>query len=292
MKILVHQKNSQPRIIQVADTEPTLGQVTISVEAAAVNPVDLVVAGGGADEAFGLGETAGLGWEAAGTVIAIGADVTGLAVGDRVAALHDDPAGTARAHADRLVIAATAVAKIPDGLKTDEAASVPLNALTAQQALHLVGAPDGRRLLVTGAAGGVGGYVIALAVADGWRVDGLARESDRAFVESTGAHLVTSAEAGAYDVLLDPAVLGDGTPLRVGGDYVTFVADLSYRGRDIRTFGVKVRSDGAALSGLLVRSASGELEPRIAGSYPLTEHAEAYAEAGRSGLRGRVLLVP
>jgi hypothetical protein len=67
-------------------------------------------------------------------------------------------------------VPATAAALLPGGLDPVDAASVPLNALTAAQMLDRLGPPDGRTLLVTGAAGAVGGYAVALAAHAGWTV--------------------------------------------------------------------------------------------------------------------------
>ncbi|MFC6704241.1 NADP-dependent oxidoreductase [Flexivirga alba] len=292
MKTLVSQSGSQPRIVDAPDAAPSAGEVVITVEAAAVNPADLMVASGAARNVFQLPESVGIGWDVAGLIAATGDGVTDFEIGDRVAAMHDNMAAAARSHADRVVVPAASVAHVPADLKTEEAATVPLNALTAQQALRLLGRSEGRRLLVTGAAGGVGGYAIALAAADGWQVDGLARESDRAFVESTGAQLVTSAGPEPYDAILDAASLGDIAALRDGGDYLSLVGDTSERGRGIRALAVGVHADGAALTDLLARSATGELRPRVAATYPFEDHAAAYADTARPGSRGRVLLLP
>lgn len=293
MRTLVSQAGSQPQLLEAPDAFPAAGAVAIAVEAAGVNPVDLAVASTATRDNFGLPDSVGLGWDVAGTVAAVGDGVTEVAVGDRVAALHNDLAAAGRTHADRVIVPAAAVGRVPDDLGSEDAASVPLNALTAAQALQPLGEPEGRRLLVTGAAGGVGGYAIALAAADGWQVDGLARAGDREFVESTGARLVTDLGSGPYDAVVDPAEITDvATALRDDGDYVSIKDDNTDRGRGIRVHTVRVHPDGAALTTLLARSAAGELRTRVVGRYPLVEHAAAYAEAGRPGLRGRVLLLP
>ena len=81
--------------------------------------------------------------------------------------------------ADYVILPADAVAPVPDGIDPVAASTMPLNALTADQALDLVDPSRGDSLLVTGAAGGVGGYVVPLALERGWRVTALARERDR-----------------------------------------------------------------------------------------------------------------
>jgi NADPH:quinone reductase-like Zn-dependent oxidoreductase len=96
---------------------------------------------------------------------------------------------------------------VPDGLDLVAASTVPLNGLAATQIVDLLGdAPsDGNRLLVTGAAGAVGGSA-SLAQDRGWHVTGLARPEDEEFVRSLGAEFTTHAEH-RWDAVADGAVL-------------------------------------------------------------------------------------
>ncbi|MER7009676.1 hypothetical protein ABT297_42460 [Dactylosporangium sp. NPDC000555] len=127
-----------------------------------------------------------------GVVTGIGAEVTGFSVGDTIAALHSDFRAQARAHAEETVVPSATAALLPAGLDPVDTASLPLDASTAARLVNRLGPAAGRTLLVTGAAGGVGGYAVALAAHTGWTVTGLARESDRDFVLRAGAcELVT-----------------------------------------------------------------------------------------------------
>ncbi|QRN79316.1 MAG: hypothetical protein JK586_13490 [Nocardiopsis sp. BM-2018] len=181
-----------PDSIEITDlpvTGPGAGQVRVEIVAAPVNPVDLAVVNG-LFHSRGLvdqPEHTGLGWDFSGTVVAVapGAD---LAVGARVAgrvAGFDRDFGT---YAEQLIASVADVAVVPDSLDLVAAATVPLNGLAAAGITGLLGdAPEGReRLLVTGAAGAVGGYVAALARDQGWRVTGLAGAEDEAFVPGLG----------------------------------------------------------------------------------------------------------
>ena len=100
---------------------------------------------------------------------------------------------------------------------------MPLNGLAAAQIVDLLGdaPPDGDRLLVTGAAGAVGGYVASLAPDRGWQVTGLARAEDEEFVRSLGADFTAHAEPG-WDAVADGAVMQEqGLALvRDGGTFV------------------------------------------------------------------------
>ena len=181
-------------IIDVPVAEPGPGEVRVEIAAAPVNPVDLGVAGG-FFHAMGLidqPERTGLGWDFAGIVVATGRGGD-LAVGTRVAGLvvgFDRDFGT---YAEQLVVPVADLAVVPDGLDLVAASTVPLNGLAAAQIVDLLGdAPTGgNRLLVTGAAGAVGGYVSSLAQDRGWRVTGLARAEDEEFVRGLGAGFTT-----------------------------------------------------------------------------------------------------
>jgi len=188
---------------------PGPGEVRVQIVAAPVNPVDLTVASGPL-HAMGLinqPDHTGLGWDFAGTVAAVGPGVD-LAAGTRVAGLVDGFDRDFGTYAEQLIVPATSLAVVPDRLDLAAASTVPLNALTAAQIVDLLGdAPtDGSRLLVTGAAGAVGGYTASLAQDRGWQVTGLARAEDEDFVRSLGAGFTTNAEPG-WDAVADGAVM-------------------------------------------------------------------------------------
>ncbi|PSK98852.1 NADPH:quinone reductase-like Zn-dependent oxidoreductase [Murinocardiopsis flavida] len=272
------------------------GDLRVRVTAASVDPVDTLFAGGPARAVFGLTGTVGLGWSLTGVVTGIGAAVTGFSVGDPVAAVHRDVAAPVRAHAAETVVPAAAAAPLPDGLDPVGAASLPVNALTAAQLVDRLGPADGRTLVVTGAAGAVGGYAVALAAHSGWTVTGLARASDRDFVLRAGARaLVTELPGPAFDAVVDGAVLHAAVlpALRDGGTFAGVTAAspaVSERGIDVGI--VNVEPDGARLAELLALAASGVLEVRVAGRVPLADAATAYDKVAGGGQRGRWLLVP
>ncbi|MDN5917741.1 MAG: zinc-binding dehydrogenase [Pseudonocardia sp.] len=284
-------------IVDVSVRAPGPGEVRVGVAAAAVNPVDLAVAGG-LFHARGLinqpGRT-GLGWDFAGTVVAAGPGVD-LAVGSRVAGLvggFDRDFGT---YAEQLVVAAADIAVVPDGLDLVAASTVPLNALAAAQIVDLLADPStgGDRLLVTGAAGAVGGYVVSLAQDRGWRVTGLARAEDETFVRGLGADFATHVEPG-WDAVADAAVLQEeGLALvRDGGAFVGVQPGSEpVAERGISVAAVVAHPDGPRLGGLLARTASGELPARVHTVMPLDRAADAHRVVAKGGVRGRHVLTP
>ncbi|AIJ23559.1 zinc-binding dehydrogenase [Amycolatopsis methanolica] len=270
------------------------GELRVRVTAASIDPVDVLLAAGPARAIFGLTGTVGLGMSLTGVVTET-AD-TAFAAGDPVAALHPDFAAPVRAHATETVLPASAAARLPNGLDPVAAASLPVNALTATELVDGLGPADGRSVLVTGAAGGVRGYAVALAAHAGWTVTGLARETDRAFVLRAGARgLVTQVPGPSFDAVVDAAVLHlAGLPALRDGGAVAGVPSASPASpeRDISISISSVRPDGARLAGLLDLAASGVLELRIAGRVPLADAAVAYDKVAGGGQRGRWLLVP
>ncbi|MFJ9814213.1 NADP-dependent oxidoreductase [Streptomyces sp. NPDC101151] len=285
-----------PEAVEIADVaapEPGAGQVRIKVAASAVNPVDLAVRAG----IFGgAGRTLGLGWDVAGTVDAVGV-AAAWQVGDEVVALAagvSDPLG---AHAEYVVVPADAVAKAPATVDAVHAGTLPLNALTAVQALDLLELAPGSSLLVTGAAGAVGGFAVQLAARRGIVVTGQARSADEALVRSFGADRFTAegVAPGSVDAVLDAAMLGEPALewVRDGGEFVSAQPGrqpASVRG--VRTTAVEVSADGARLAELVRLVDEGVLSLRVAETYGLDEAAEAHARLAEGGVRGRLVLVP
>jgi NADPH:quinone reductase-like Zn-dependent oxidoreductase len=295
--LLAYSTSASPVLQEVSPPELDPADVRIQVAAAAVNPVDVKVLTGPLRAALGLPDPVGLGWDVSGTVTEVGSEVTGLGPGDRVAGMLlllglKPSVGT---HADETVLPAAAVARVPDGLDLVEAASLPLNALAARQALDLLGPAEGRTLLVTGGAGALGGHAVVLATRAGWRVTALARDADADFVTRAGADLVTELPGPSFDAVLDAAVLLESalTAVRDGGSFVGVAPDAPVAAeRGIAVHTLSVEPDSEALAGLLELAAEGALDVRVAGRVPLREAARAYDEVASGGQRGRWLLIP
>jgi NADPH:quinone reductase-like Zn-dependent oxidoreductase len=287
--------------------EPGPGQVRIAVQAAAVNPIDLAVRAG-AMITIGFAEPQpqfGLGWDVAGTVDAVGAGVE-LAVGDAVIGLVDRLDLPTGAYAEYVVLDAAAIGRAPRQASPAEAATLPLCGLTAAQGLDLLDLAPGGTLLVTGAAGGVGGFAVELAAARGLRVVALAAPGDEELVRGFGAQhfvprgsrvadAVRAVVPGGVDGVLDAAIVK--TPaleaLRTGGAFVAvgLGADPVPR-RGTRVTNVWVHADGARLTELAGLADAGRLTLRVAGTYALDGAAAAHRRQAEAGLRGRLALLP
>ena len=296
-------------LIEVSVPEPGPGQVRIRIQAAGVNPVDAFVRSGGAAAAGLVAARArlGLGWDVAGVIEAIGPGVPGFAVGDKVVGVSDRLDVPTAGYAEAIVLDADAVAPAPSGWSAVEAATLPLNALTSAQALDLLALPSAASVLVTGAAGAVGGYAVELAVAAGLRVVAVASADDEKLVRGFGAEwfvprtaerlgaAVRALVPGGVDGVLDAAVVGVAAhdALRGGGAFVSVqLGSAPPPLRGTRVEKVAIRADGAQLARLSALAGGGRLTARVADVLPLDQAAEAHRRLAAGGLRGRLVLVP
>jgi len=272
-------------------------QVLIAVAAAAVNPVDHAIRTGHLDHFVHGRLPVGLGWDVAGHVEAVGEDVHDVTVGQPVIGLLDDVLAPAAAYATHAVLARSALALVPEGTDLVAAATLPLNALTARQALDLLDLAPGQSLLVTGAGGGLGEYTVTLAAARGLKVIGLGRPRDEADVLAAGAAAFVTGVDGVDEVdgVLDAAELGPAALARVraGGTFVA-VNDPAQPAaeRDVRVTTVHVHADGAQLAQLWREVEAGRLRLRVAATYPLAAAGAAQERLAAGGVRGRLVLLP
>ncbi len=287
---------SEPiQVVDVPVVPLAAGEVRVAVEAATVNPVDPTVASGFFHEigVITQAERTGLGWDFAGVVTGAGAGVD-IPVGTRVAGIVPGFDRDFGSYAEEIVADRAWVAVVPDRLTAAQATTLPLNALTASQLVDLLGEGGGRRLLVTGAAGAVGSYVVRLAAERGWDVTGLARRSDEAFVRGLGADFAAE-ESADWDAVADPAALQEaGVALvRDGGTFVGVLPSaLPGADRGVTVHAVSVEPDAARLDELLQSAARGDLPTEVAAELPLDDVVDALRLVAKGGFRGRYVLRP
>lgn len=150
------------------DPVPGAGQVLVRIIAASVNPVDTKIRRVGHASSPEL--PALLGCDMAGVVVAVGTDVAGFSIGDRVYGCVGGVRGSPGTYAELVAADARLLAKAPDVLPLREAAALPLVTITAWEALDRLGVGENTHLLVHGGAGGVGHIAIQLAKARGARI--------------------------------------------------------------------------------------------------------------------------
>lgn len=295
------------QVVEVPDPPVGPGEVRIRVHAAAVNPTDTVLRSGGRAER--LGDVAGPhvpGMDAAGLVDALGDGLgDALRAGDHVMAVVV-PHGTHGAYAELVSVPAESVARVPAGSSDVEAATLPMNGLTARLCLDRLALPAGATLAVTGAAGVLGGYVVQLAKAEGLRVVADASAADEALARRLGAddvvrrgdglaERVRRVVPGGVDGLVDAAVLDEAAvPAVRDGGAVATVRGYSGNGeRGIRFHPVFVRDyarQQAKLDGLRRLVERGQLTLRVARAMPAEQAAEAHRLLEAGGVRGRLVL--
>lgn len=297
----------QLRLGQVADPVAGPGQVRVAVHAAGVNPVD---AGNRADGRWaGLRVPCILGYDVAGVIDSVGPGVTSLAPGDRVMAMTHFPDG-AGGYAELAVIDAALAAPISPATSFADAAATPLAAGTGYVVLARLGLPAGSRLLVLGASGGVGLFLLQLAAAAGIMTIGAGRRVMHAQMTDSGATAcidytcedvasrALALAGGPVDAIADLVggrLAQTACPaLRSGGQIAAIATpelDLDpLLDANITFHGVLLQDDGdrtRTLAGLLDRRA---LRPVVSHVLPLAAAAEAHRilEGGHPG--GKVVL--
>jgi NADPH:quinone reductase len=293
------------RVVERDVREPAAGEVRIAVRAAAVNPSDVGMRQRGV---AGVPPPWVAGWDAAGVVESVGPDVDTVSVGDEVmcAVVPRRPEGGAQAG---LVVApATSVVPAPAGATLEQAATLPMNGLTALLGLELPGLAEGGTLLVTGGAGLLASYAIPLAKRHGLRVLADANPADAELVRGFGADVVLPRSEGlptavreaapeGVDAVFDTALLGRSAfpAIRPGGA-------LAYvRGWDGDDVEEGIRIERVWVGDVIERTdwllelsqlaAAGVLQLRVAATFPPERAAEAHRLMEAGGLRGRAVIV-
>lgn len=187
---------------QVAEIEkpaPGQGQVLVRVRAAGVNGIDWKVREGYVRDAFPLPLPIVLGAEMAGVVEAVGPGVSRLRVGDRVMGVV---AGLG-AYAEFVAVSETSLCRTPEGLDDIRAAAVPIAAVAAWNSLHHAGPiHPGQRILIHGAAGGLGAYAVQYAKRAAAEVFATAGTADLDYVRSLGADHVIDYQSQRFEDLV------------------------------------------------------------------------------------------
>ena len=283
--------------------DPEIGddEVLIAAAAASINPVDWKMRSGEAAARFPLTFPAILGRDVSGIVRAVGADVQGVAAGDRVMAFSPN-SGT---YAELVVVKATEITHVPEGLDILDAAAVPLVVLTGDQLVREACAVEpGQSVLVTGALGSVGRAAVHSAKTLGARVIAGVRKAQMDEAKALGADGVLAlddteacAAMGTVDAIAD--TVGDKattpllTHLKAGGICGTVVTpppDVSLH-PNITLVRHKAHPDPVRVRDFATDLRDGKFALPIVRSYGLHEVVEAQTFAEEGGTGGKVLLL-
>lgn len=298
-------------VFEKAEPHAGPGEVRILVRAIAVSPTDTLVREGLNAGVAGPPYVPGM--DAAGVVDEVGPALNGeaapFAVGDEVMAIALPAGAHGGAYSEYLVGPWRSMARTPAGSSLDEAATLPMNGLTAVQALEKLALPAGSTIAVTGAAGTLGGYVIQLAKDAGLTVVADSSERDRALVESFGADTIVprgddmasailASVPGGVDAVVDAAVQKElvTRAVKPGGAFVSFRGwdgSGADGADDVRFIAVAVGDEYLShdkLDSLRDAVERGAVTLKIAGVMPATEAGEAHRLLGAGGTRGRFVL--
>lgn len=209
------------------------------------------------------------------------------------------------AFAEQMAVPSAILAPLPEALGFVEGSTVPVSGLAARLLVEAAAVGEGDLVLVTGAAGMVGGFASQLAVQRGARVIAAVRASDAEEARRLGADAVVDtselevAVRGEWedgvDACLETVGLGSDALVcvRDGGAFVTSVPSaVPAAARGISPTTVQAQPDADATAELAAGAAAGALTVRVAETLPLERFRDAYARLERGGLRGKIVLTP
>jgi NADPH2:quinone reductase len=329
VRAVVARRYGPPEVLAIEDIpvpRPGSGQIQVRIRAAAINPADLRTLSGVLRELAPLVFPHVLGSDFAGTVTEVGADVTQFALGDEVfgvglpratapmaAMLSTPPSLTTGTMAEYAVFEADtpAITRRPDGMAADHAASLPIPGLTALAVVRAGRFEAGEHVLVTGAAGGVGGAVVPLLAAARVHMIATAIPEDDRYVRDLGATEVidyrtvdTVAETvrrypGGVDAVVNlalpgPALIEVSHAIRSGGRLLNVAfpspEPSAFDRADLTVDTVYSTARRGDLDQLASLAMAGTLPATVSRQYPLEEAARAYADLVHTHVRGKLLV--
>jgi NADPH:quinone reductase-like Zn-dependent oxidoreductase len=320
MRAVRRHEYGQPEAVLRLETtrvpEPGPDQLRVRVAFASVNPADRYSVLGTPHlvrltTGLRRPRDPGIGTDVAGVVDAVGADVTGFAVGDRV--VGASPNG----YAELATVRADRAALLPEHVRLEDAATLPIAGATALQGLRRAGVGEGTTVLVNGASGGVGHLAVQLAKAAGAEVTGVCSTRNLDLVRSLGADDVIDHTTSDYtslgrtwDVLFDNqgnhdpranrgVLADDGVWIAVGGPMTSrWVGPLRHLARAAlvmlrspqRFVQFVAREDAEDLATLVAHVADGSVRPHVERVLPLEELAAAMQHLATGRTRGKLLI--
>ncbi|MBI5610494.1 MAG: NAD(P)-dependent alcohol dehydrogenase [Deltaproteobacteria bacterium] len=291
------------------DPVPGKGEVVVRVRASSVNPVDWKIRSGMMRLISGRKFPRALGTEFAGDVAALGPGVVGWSVGDPVYGMSVTALGRNGSHAELVAVSAKALRRKPDFLSYEQAATVPVAALTALHGLRLAGDVNGKAVLVNGATGGVGHFALQIAKFRGATVTAVCSAKNAHHAQALGADRVLDYRAvdfadapERYDVVYDAfgakgfasarrALTPDGVYVTPLGMPAVILRSLwqNLVGRQKLLIG-NVRTEQQDYAEIEAMLASGAVRPLIDRVVPLAQAGEAFAASEGGGLAGKVVI--
>jgi NADPH:quinone reductase-like Zn-dependent oxidoreductase len=314
MKAIRIYEFGEPEVMKLEETtrpKPASDEVLVKTYASGVNIVDCGIRRGGNDilrPYLKLPLT--LGWDAAGIIEEVGAEVTSFQKGDKVYGIPNFPGDGS--YAEYFVAKATSVAIKPQNLTFTEAAGIPLAGTTAWRGVVDYGKiQPGHKILIHGAAGGVGSLAIQIAKAKGAYVIGTASSHNLAFLKELGADEAIDYRSQPWEkILKDIDVIFDASPVRDNETRIKFVQVLRQEGilvcsqldfpyaEDVKAALAAKQATGElvgfqtydSLKEMATMIEEGKLKVTISKVFPLEQVAEAHRENEAGHVRGKLVL--
>ena len=301
------------KLVEVAKPAPAADEILVEVYASSVNPADYIVRQGGNDflKPY-LKLPLGLGLDAAGVVAEVGADVRDFKKGDKVYGVPNFLSGS---YAEYIAAKANQFALMPDRLSFNEAGALPACAAMAWSGIMDLGQVQaGERVLIHGAAGGIGTVGVQLAKSQGAYVIGTASAQNHDFLKALGADELLDYKTQSFgDLLRDIDVIFNASPVRdkttrlasvqvlkEGGIFVCTQLDSLFSEEFERALAAKHATGtfigGAGLSyqkclqGVAKLIDEGKVKAVVSSVYPLEEVAAAHQESETKHVRGKLVL--
>jgi len=294
------------KVVTLDDLVPPPEHVRVRVHAATVNPADVQYrAGKYAEAVAGAAPPLVGGLEFAGEVELAGDDARWRR-GDRVVGMTKFIPDGRGCHAEQVVVHSDSLAQLPPVGSFVEYATLPMSGLTARQTLDRLSLDPGDTLVVTGAGGAVGGYLVQLASAVGIDVVGVAGPSHEEFVRRCGASSfiargeraladVVDAQPAGVDAVADLAIIGEPVTqvLKTGGRVASFKPYEPGLYTSTEPIVISARQylrEPDKLAELVELAADDRLALRVAAVVPFADAAGAHRLVEGGGLDGRIVL--
>ena len=287
---------------EVEDPVAGAGEVLVEVRAAGINPGEIGIREGRLHERWPATFPSGEGTDLAGVVRAVGEGVDAFAPGDEVLGWTEVRAS----HAELVAVPAAQLTAKPPSLSWEVAGSLFVVGMAAYASVQAVAPREGETVVVSAAAGGVGSVAVQLARRTGATVIGLAGEHNHAWLREHGIVPVRYGE-GQEQRIRDAAPSGvDAFIDTFGGGYVDLAIALGVAPERINTIadfqavqrlgvggqGTHAIATAQLLAELAELVADGELELRIARTFPLERVQDAFRELADRHTSGKIVLLP
>ena len=314
MKVIKIHEFGGPEVMKIEEVEcpvPQADEILVKMYASGVNPADYIVRQGGNEilKPF-LKLPLGLGLDGAGEIEEIGSDVTGFKKGDKVYGIPNFLSGT---YAEFIAAKATQFAIMPNNVSFNEAGAIPSCALMAWNGMDLGKVSAGQRVLIHGAAGGIGTLALQFAKSKGAYVIGTASQRNFDFLKQLGAdEVIDYKDENFAGLLQDIDLVFDGSPvfnedtrimmagvLKDGGRFVSVQIPYPFSEGFLNILAKKhveakmIRREldvAQSLTDIAKLIETGKVRVVISRVYPLEKAAEAHSELETKHVRGKIVL--